>query len=158
YGGHAEWLQGWGGLGPIGAAPGFRSGAFPCLSEASGRDPGPDPGPGAGGRQAHELLVPGRPAVLEPIGDGFDEVVDDRVRRPLVQVGWHLSGPERSGRVDRPFPQLAGVVGELGLACGVTPEEMEPVRVLTGDSEQRAGADAPRPLRVPDHELLGEPV
>ena len=77
---------------------------------------------------------------------------------PLVQVGLHLTGQERSGRVDRPFPQLACVVGELGLAGGVTPEEMEPVRVLAGHCEQRAGSDAPRPLRVPDHELLGESV
>src|SRR4029450_3972228 len=83
----------------------FGPGPSPVRPGASARDPGPDPGPGAGGREGHELLVPRRLAELEPVEDGLDEVVDDRVRRPLVQVGLHLPGQERSGRVDRPFPE-----------------------------------------------------
>src|SRR5262249_56720309 len=52
----------------------------------------------------------------------------------------------------------AVVVGDVRLAGGMAPEELDPVRVLPGHREQRTGADAAFAPGVPDDELLGEAV
>src|SRR5262249_16973908 len=120
------------------------------------------PGASAGARrrrrQADELLVTRGVAELEPVQDRDDELVDERVGGPFVQVGLDLSSEKGARRIDGPFPELSCVVGELRLARRVTPQELEPVGILTCDREQRARADTAFALRVADHELLGETI
>lgn len=59
-----------------------------------------------------------------------------------MEGGFDETGEHDSRRLHGAVPQFGRVLGEVGFACGVAPEQTEPVGVLSCNGQERSRADA----------------
>ena len=92
------------------------------------------------GLERDEVVVVRGVAVVEPVEDRVDEVVEQRLRGPLREVGRDERSDDPARGVDRDVAQRECVLAELRLAGCVAPEQPEAVGPFARDLEEGPGA------------------